>query len=53
MPMELIMVQESKNQKQISTDDKIKKMQIEIMDSEKCKEFAQKLVAYISGDIDK
>ena len=40
------------NNKQITrvTDEKIKKMQLGLMDSEKCKEFAQKLVAYISGD---
>ena len=44
------MVQENNIQKPSATDDKIKKMQIEIMDSQKCKEFAQKLVAYISGD---
>jgi len=41
------MVQENNTQKPSATDDKIKKMQIEIMDSQKCKEFAQKLVAYI------
>ena len=44
------MVQEDKSQKASVTDDKIRKMQLEIMDSQKCKEYAQKLVAYISGD---
>ena len=44
------MEQDNKTQKAKATDDKIKSMQIGAMDSEKCKEFAQKLVAYISGE---
>ena len=47
------MEQENKTQKAKITDDKIKNMQIGAMDSEKCKEFAQKLVAYMSGSNNK
>ena len=47
------MVQDKNNQKTNATDDKIKKMQLGLMDSEKCKEFAQKLVAYIAGETKK
>jgi len=41
------MNQQNQNQPNKNTDEKIKKMQMGIMDEQKCKEFAQKLVAYI------
>jgi len=38
------------NFKNKDTEEKIKKIQISMMDSDKCKEFAQKLVQYITGN---